>query len=137
MKEIEYLKEEYISSYIEFVNDVFGYEPTVENIKKLIENEIVLVIMNDYKVIASITLEKKYEYIKGLNYYHVSYFGVLKQYRRMGYAKMLFNKVEELVKENDIKYLELTSGNQRTSAHYFYQANGFRIKDTSVFIKFY
>ena len=28
------------------------------------------------------------------------------------------------VKENDIKYLELTSGNHRKAAHYLYQSRG-------------
>ena len=55
----------------------------------------------------------------------------------MGYANRLFEKIEELVKENNISHLELTSGNHRKAAHYFYQNNGFKIKDTTVFIKLY
>ena len=63
--------------------------------------------------------------------------GVKKEYRRNRYASKLFEKVEELVKENDIKQIELTSGNQRRGAHYFYQSKDFKIKDTMVFVKFY
>ena len=61
----------------------------------------------------------------------------LKEYRRMGYAKRLFEEVEKLVKENNIKYVELTSGNHRKAAHYFYQSKDFKIKDTTVFVKIY
>ena len=136
-KEVEYLKEESINEYIKFINEVFEYEATEENIKKLIQNETVLIIRNQEKIIASVMLEKHYEYIKDKYFYHIGYFGVLKEYRRMGYAKILFDKIEELVKENNISYLELTSGNQRKAAHYLYQSQGFKIKDTTVFVKIY
>ena len=137
MKQVEFLKEEDIKGYIDFINTVFGYEGTEENIKKLMQNEIVLIIKSQDKIIASVMLEKHYEYIKDKNYYHIGYFGVLEEYRRMGYAKMLFDKIEELVKENNISYLELTSGYHRKAAHALYQSQGFKIKDTAVFIKNY
>ena len=136
-KEVEFLKEENIDSYIKFIKEVFDYEATVENVEKLIENHKVLVLLNQDKVIASVILEQHNDFIKNKKYYHMHYFGVLKEYRRMGYANRLFEKVEELVKENDIKYLELTSGNHRKAAHYFYQSNEFKIKDTTVFVKIY
>ena len=136
-KEVEFLKKENIESYIKFIKEVFDYDASIENIQKLIEGNKVLVIMNQDKVIASVILEEQYEFIKSYKYYQLHYFGVLKEYRRMGYANRLFEKIEELVKENDIKYLELTSGNHRKAAHYFYQKNGFKIKDTTVFVKIY
>ena len=136
-KEVILLKEENIESYIDYIRNVFDYSPVVEDIKKLIQENKVLVILNQDKVIASVVLEEEYEYIKSQKYYRVSYLGVLKEYRRMGYANRLFEEVEKLVEENDIKYLELTSGNHRKAAHYFYQKKGFKIKDTTVFIKLY
>ena len=136
-KEVEYLKHENIDSYIKFINNVFDYNVSEETIKKLISNNKVLVIKNQEKVIASVILEENFEYIKNQKYYRLSYFGVLKEYRRMGYANRIFEKVEELIKENDIKYLELVSGNHRKAAHYFYQSNGFKIKDATVFVKLY
>ena len=137
MKEVEYLKKEDINSYIVFVKEVFDYEAKEEDIEKLINNDTVLIVKNQDKIIASVTLEEHYEYIKAEKFYHIGYFGVLKEYRRMGYAKILFDKIEELVKENNIKYLELTSGNHRKAAHYLYQSRGFKIKDTTVFVKIY
>ena len=137
MKEVEYLKKEDINSYIIFIKDVFDYEAKEEDIEKLINNDAVLIIKNQDKIIAAVTLEEHYEYIKAEKFYHVGYFGVLKEYRRMGYAKILFDKIDELVKENNIKYLELTSGNHRKAAHYLYQSRGFKIKDSTVFVKIY
>lgn len=137
MKDVQYLKKEDISNYIKFIKEVFDYEAKEEDIEKLINNDTVLIIKNQDKIIAAVTLEEHYEYIKSEKFYHIGYFGVLKEYRRMGYAKILFDKIEELVKENDIKYLELTSGNHRKAAHYLYQSRGFKIKDTTVFVKIY
>lgn len=136
-KEVEYLKKEDIHSYIKYIKEVFDYDTEEENIIKLIDKNKILVIKNQDKIIASIVLEENYEYIKGEKYYRVSYFGVLKEYRRMGYANRLFEEVEKLVKENNIKYLELTSGNHRKAAYYFYQSKDFKIKDTTVFVKLY
>ena len=136
-KEVVLLKEENIDSYIDFIVNVFDYEPKVEDIKKLIEKDKVLVILNQDKVIASLILEECFEAIKSKKYYRVSYLGVLKEYRRMGYANRLFEEVEKIVRQKDIKYLELTSGNHRKAAHFFYQKNGFKVKDTTVFVKLY
>lgn len=135
--EVESLKKKDIDSYIKFINEIFGYEAVKEIIEKQMKKNKILVIKQDEEVVASITIEERFEYIKNQKYYYINYFGVKKQYRRKGLGSKLFKKVEELVKENDIKYLELTSGNQRRSAHYFYKDKQFKIKDTMVFIKMY
>lgn len=136
-KEVFRLNEDDTKEYINFISEVFGYVPSEEDINLMMKNEMVLGIKNENRIIAAISVERKREFIKGLNYYRISYLGVLKQYRRMGYATRLFNEVERLAAENNINYLELTSGNQRKSAHFFYQKNDFKIKDTTVFVKLY
>ena len=135
--EVETLKKKDISSYIKFIDEIFGYEANAEALEKMIRKNKVLVIKDNKEVVASVALEERFEYIKNQKYYFISYLGVKKEYRRKGYASKLFKKVEELVKENDIKYLELTSGNQRRIAHFFYKDKQFKIKDTMVFVKFY
>jgi len=135
--EVETLKKKDIDSYINFIDEIFGYKAMKEVVEKQIRKNKILVIKQNEEVVASITLEERFEYIKNQKYYYISYLGVKKEYRRKGYASKLFKKVEELVKENDIKYLELTSGNQRRTAHYFYKDKEFKIKDTMVFVKFY
>ena len=135
--EVENLKKKDIDSYIKFIDEIFGYEANSEVIEKMIKKNKVLVIKDNEEVVASVVLEERFEYIKNQKYYFISYLGVKKEYRRKGYASKLFKKVEELAKENDIKYLELTSGNQRRIAHFFYKDKQFKIKDTMVFVKFY
>ena len=135
--EVERLKTKDIDSYRELIKDAFGYSSTKKNISDAMKNSIILVLKLDDKVIASITLEEKKEYIKGKKYYFVSYFCVRNDYRRMGFATKLFEYVEDLVKENKIDYIELTSGNQRKEAYNFYSKHDFRVKDTTVFMKFY
>lgn len=135
--EVETLKKKDIDSYINFIDEIFDFKSNKESIEKMIKKNKVLVIKSNDEVVASVTLEERYEYIKSQKYYYISYFGVKKNYRRKGYASKLFEKVEELVKENEINYLELTSGNQRRAAHYFYKDKNFKIKDTTVFVKFY
>ena len=88
-------------------------------------------------MVASVILEEITEYIKNQKYYYINYLGVKKNCRRNGYASKLFEKIEELVRENGINYIELTSGNQRRNAHYFYKSKNFKIKDTMVFVKIY
>ena len=136
-KEVEYLRKKDINSYKEFIEEVFDYSVIPEVIEKLIRKNKVLIIKDNDKIVATATLEEKFEYIKNQKYYYISYLGVLKNYRRKGYATKIFEKIEELVKENDISYLELTTGNQRRIAHYFYKSKGFKIKDTTVFVKIY
>ena len=135
--EVEPLKKKDIESYIKHIDEIFGYKAEKEVIEKLIRKNKVLVIKKGEEVVASVTLEERFEYIKNQKYYYISYLGVKKEYRRNHYASKLFDKIEELVKENDIKYIELTSGNQRRQAHYFYKNKEFKIKDTMVFVKFY
>lgn len=136
-KEVELLQKENIESYIEFIEKVFEYKTEYSAIEKLISKDKVLVIKNKDKIIASLVLEECFEAIKNQKYYRLGYFGVLKEYRRMGYANRLFDELEKLIKENNIKYIELTSGNHRKAAHYFYQSKDFKIKDTTVFVKLY
>ena len=135
--EVEKLKTKDINIYRNFIKDVFGYDPSRKNITEAMKKSMILVLKLDDKVIASITLDEEKDYIKDKRYYYASYFGVLTDYRRMGFATKIFEYVEELIKTNDIDYIELTSGNQRKEAHNFYSRHNFRVKDTTVFIKFY
>ncbi len=136
-KEVEYLSKNDIEKYILFIKNVFGYESNKEAILKSLKNNKILVIKKDDDIVATVTLEERFEYIKNQKYFFISYLGVSKEHRREGYASKLFEKIEELVKEKHINYLELTSGNQRRDAHYFYKEKEFKIKDTTVFVKFY
>lgn len=135
--EVEKLKAKDINSYRNFIKDVFGYDVSRKNITESIKNNMILVLKLESKIICSITLEEKKDYIKDKRYYFATYFGVLTDYRRMGFATKMFDYVEDIIRKNNIDYIELTSGNQRKEAYNFYSKNNFRVKDTTVFIKFY
>ena len=137
MSKIETLKKKDIGIYSDFIKEVFDYDVDITAMEKLIKKNKVLIIKKDEKIIASVILEERFEYIKNKKYYRLGYFGVVKQYRREGYASKLFEEVEKIAKENEIDYLQLTSGNQRRAAQYFYKSKNFKIKDTTVFVKMY
>ena len=120
---IEKLKSSDADLYIDFISDVFDYRPSKQNVQKYIKENIVLIIKRDEKIVASVSIKEENEYIKDQKYYYINYLGVLKEYRREGFATMLFDEIDIMASENNIKYLLLTSGNQRKSAHYFYKYN--------------
>ena len=134
---VEKLNKKDIKLYIDFLNQVFGYEPSLENIEKYLKDNIVLIIKKDDKVAASVSIKEEYDYVKNQKYYYINYLGVLKEYRREGFASKLFDEIDKMAKDNNIMYLLLTSGNQRRAAHFFYKSRNFKIKDTTVFIKLY
>ena len=134
---VEYLKKKDIPLYSDFIKEVFDIEINPNTIENLIKKNKVLIIKIDKKIVASATLEERYEYIKDQKYYRMGYLGVLKEYRREGYASKIFDRVEKLAKKNNVNYVQITSGNQRRVAHYFYKSKNFKIKDTTVFVKMY
>ena len=134
---IEKLNEKDIKLYIDFIDQVFGYETSVENMKKYVKENNVLVIKRQDKIVASVSIKEELDYIKNQKYYYINYLGVLKEYRREGFASKLFDEIDKMAEDNKIKYLLLTSGNQRRAAHFFYKSRNFKIKDTTVFIKLY
>ena len=134
---IETLKKKDFKTYIDFINSIFGYEVTKENLEKYYKENMVLIIKRNDKIVASVSLKEEFDYIKNQKYYYINNLGVLKDYRREGFASILFDEIDKMAHENKIEYLLLTSGNQRRAAHFFYKSRNFKIKDTTVFIKLY
>lgn len=134
---VEELKKKDFRSYIDFIKEVFDYDVDKRNLDNYYKENIVLVIKKDDRIVASVTIKEDFDYIKNQKYYYVNYLGVLKEYRREGLASILFDEIDKKSELNNINYLLLTSGNQRRAAHYFYKSRNFKIKDTTVFIKFY
>ena len=137
MGNVELLKKEDIDAYSEFIVKVFDYDIDALAMAECIDKNKVLIIKEEDKIIASLTYEERREYVKNKRYYFISYFGVVKEYRRKGLGTKLFNYLKEEIEKNNIDYIELTSGNHRKAAHYFYRRRNFKIKDTTVFIKIY
>ena len=73
MIEVEFLKKKDINLYIDFINDIFDYNTSSDSIEKLIRKNKVLIIKKEEKIVASATLEERFEYIKKQKYYHLTY----------------------------------------------------------------
>ena len=59
--EVETLKKKDIDSYLSFIDEVFGFKSNKESIDKMIKKNKVLVIKDNEEVVASVTLEERYE----------------------------------------------------------------------------
>lgn len=95
--------------------------------------ELVAVINN--KVLGYTIVNKLYDVIGNCYYAHINYVCVLKEYRNNGIATKIFDEIFNICKEEDIKYLELTSNSSRKEAHKLYKNLGFDIRETNVFRK--
>ena len=60
---------------------------------------------------------------------HIEEVIVKKEYRGKGIATVMFDKVKEYCKSNNIGVIKLMCGNQLTEAQRFYEKNGFIFKD--------
>lgn len=56
-------------------------------------------------------------------------------YRRQGIATKLFNRIEEIAKENNCELIYFTSEVERTGAHKFYETMGYKSDISKAFIK--
>ena len=56
-------------------------------------------------------------------------------YEHRGLGTLLLKKIEEIAKENNVDYIELTSNKERERARKMYYNFGMKNKDTDIFIK--
>lgn len=86
-------------------------------------------------VIGYLVLNKLYDSVCGIYYGYINYVCVKEEYKNKGIASLMFERLFEICKRNNISYLELTSNKQRVVAHHLYEKLGFNIRDTYVFRK--
>lgn len=99
------------------------------------DSNIELVAVVNNKVLGYTIVNKLYDVIGNCYYAHINYVCVLKEYRNKGIATKIFDEIFNICKEEDIKYLELTSNSSRKEAHKLYNNLGFDIRETNVFRK--
>jgi (aminoalkyl)phosphonate N-acetyltransferase len=51
---------------------------------------------------------------------------VVEEKRGLGVGKKLLNKLKQIVRNQDVLHLEVTSGSKRINAHQFYEQQGFQ-----------
>lgn len=126
---------EYIDSDLEPLNILLYqvYKKKRLGIKK--ENNIELIALKDNKIVGYLILSKNYDVIDNIIYGYINYVCVLEQYRNHDIATKLLEKVFEICKQDNIKYVELTSNKHRVAANNLYTKLEFKIRDTNVFRK--
>ena len=105
--EVTKLAKEEIDAYSEFIVKVFDYHIDSTSMEECINHNKVLIIKEEDKIVASLTYEERKDYVKNKKFYFISYFGVVKEYRREGLGTMLFDYLKEekiYLKEYDKDY---------------------------------
>lgn len=137
--EISKLETNDVSKLIELLENVFGNKICFDSVMNLINNDEVidLVVRHNNQIIGHAMAEIRYDLFTNEKYFYLNYFCVHKDYRCRGIGQNLLLKIEKLAKEYSINYMKFTSGNKRIDAHRFYKNRGYKIRDTSVFIKYF
>jgi len=130
VKKIKEITYEAFMKYCELV----GIDPknnaavneTIDDIIKDIQNKKVFVADSDGKIIGSIRVE-----IINENSAYISRFGVSLTYQNNGVGKMLIEKVDKYLIENNIKKVYLHTASKLKDLIIFYYKRGFYIVSTS------
>lgn len=118
---------------IELINNSFEKDYNSDFV--LDDNQNILLLKDGNIVVGAALITEKKDPFKKVKSYYIDYLCIRKEYEHKGFGTQLLNKILELAKENDIKYLELTSNKERKRAQNMYLRFGMKIKDTDYFIK--
>ena len=126
---------EYQDSDFNSLNELLkeAYDLTKKDNNNSMNTELVAVSSNE--VVGYLTINRLYDSVLACHYCYVNYVCVKRNYQHHGIATLLFNKVFEICKHENISYIELTSNPTRIEAHGLYQKLGFNIRKTDVFRK--
>jgi len=127
---IERLKKEDIKSYKELIDECFDGSNELDFYEKYEENnsnyEIIVAKEND-KIIGSITMYKlelfTFSFQPAIEIFNVS---VLKEYRKKGVAKKIFEYIIDYAKNNGYKSIHLTCLDTAFNAHKLYESVGMK-----------
>ena len=126
------------SALVELLKDVYD-----SNIKKdILESKYVsdtrniLIAVDELDRLLGCTfIEFQEDYVRPRKILYVTYVAVSERFRNCGIGHLLYEEVEMRCKEKSCSAVEFTSANYRTVAHSFYHSMGYKVKDTSIFIK--
>lgn len=137
--EIKELTLEYVESYINLLKNCFNNVADHPMIEKMLadKNITTIIAVDSKKVVGAITIDKRFNYLKNIKFYILENVCTDDAYRGKHIATNILKEVEKRAIANQISYISFTSGNNRTIAHKFYLKNNYKIKDTSVFVKYF
>ncbi len=98
---------------------------TYEDVKKDIQNKIVLVAIDDGEYVGSVRVE-----IFPDNTAYLTRFGVREQSRNTGVGKSMMSLIDKIMREKGVKKISLHTGAKITELIRFYYGRGFYIEST-------
>lgn len=119
-----------LTSLNHLLKEVYGIEKQNSN-----SNNTELVAIYNDEVVGYLTINKLYDSVKNIKYCYINYVCVKAKYRRYHIASKLLQKVEEICRNENISYIELTSNKTRIEAQELYIKNNYIKRDTNVYRK--
>ena len=130
--EFKYLTNEK-EDVVNLINEVF--DKKFNSDFTLMNNQKILLLKDKDVLIGTSLITEKIDPFKKSKTYYIDYLCIKKEYENRGLGSLLFSKILEIAKENDINYIELTSNKKRKRARDMYLRFGMEIKQTDLFIK--
>ncbi len=130
--EFSYFTNEYDA--LDLINSTFNTNASKEKFI-LSDNQKLLLLKNDNEVIGTCLITLKNNPINNTKTYYLDYICIKENYRGKGLGRKLFKEVEQIAKNENVNYLELTSNKNRESARKMYLSEKMTIKDTDIFFK--
>lgn len=128
--EIREYEEKDLDSLNILLEEVYGLKKETNT---TYNTELVAILNNN--VVGYLTINKLYDSVKNIKYCYINYVCVKEEYRGYHIATNLLQKVEEICRDENISYIELTSSSKRVEAQYLYEKRGYEKRDTNVFRK--
>ena len=128
---VDYYKEEYLDDINKVLKEAFNIEKS--NFSGEEFKEIVAIV--DNKAVGYLVLTKVLNPIKNKYYYLVDYVCVLSKYRGLGIRDRLMEFAEDIAREDNAMYLQLTCSTHRVAAHRLYERCGYIKRDSDQFRK--
>ena len=128
---INILREAFPESSVGMIN-------TLNNVSSLeLDNNkhFQLVAVEDNSVVGYVLVTRSNDPIIGRINFWIDYVCVDSNYRGRGIAKALLMRVEEIAKDENVLYLQLTSSRSRTVTRKIYLDLGFEIRESDIFRK--
>jgi len=123
------IKDDYQNVFVIWRNEL-GYsgsfEAMVGRIDKMMvdDNYHILVALHDGQIVGNIAAVRKIAF-EFDSFLHITGLAVLKEYQNKGIGSSLIKRMEEYAVMKGIPSIILNSGVQRTTAHTFYEKNGY------------
>ncbi len=129
---IEKLKKADIPQLLELYKELVDFENTIEQANEVYEkmladeNYYLLVAKEEDKIVGTVLGIVCHSIpLTGMPFMVVEDVIVKEEYRRFGVGRKIFEKLDEIAKENNCGYSMLCSGERRKEAHIFYDKQGY------------